>query len=116
MADGENIKLLRICLKDEDDKVYCILKKVNKDTTLKDIRDMNEKKKIGSDIEEDYSVSDIMDDNNRIYIKKKPIKNEDSAPVLDDKNQTNISQNVITPSEDKEISNKNELAIKEKKI
>ena len=133
---------LRICLKDEGNKVFCILKKVKKDTLLKDIRNMHAKKKItsefqfidndnavSSDIEEDYSVEDILDEN-RIYIKRK--KNEDSAPPpqalnnidinkksistpfeQEEKHEKDIKLTNIAVSINKEINNKKEATIKE---
>ena len=119
MSD-EYMKLLRICLKDEKDKVFCIIKNVSKQTTLKDIRDKNEKKKItsdyhffdagneiGSDIEEDYCVSDILGENDRIYIKRKMTKNENEFSSVQ---ISSNKENLIKPdnSSPKEETEKNE--------
>ena len=94
------IKLLRICFKDNN-QVFNILRKVDKEKNLKELRNLDQKKiindeyefvdgdsPIGKDLEETYLIEDLINNNDGkpfIYIKLKSTNNSNIS-----KNNNNI--------------------------
>ena len=108
MQNENVIKKLRICNK-EDGAVFCLLRNVDKEMSLKDLRNFNPKRKITSDyefidkdkpinedVEEDYLIEDFLEgDDPFIYVQKKSANNLntdaaklESAPVTNPPQQT----------------------------
>lgn len=115
----ENIKILRICLKDDNDKILIVFKNIKKDTPLNELREkevkgkkisqdyvfVDEGRPIDEDMEEQYNVEDVIKGEKPfIYIQKKINEKNNNTSV----NPQQKEINKITP-EDNTSNNLNPL-------